>query len=206
MGRILSSIVLLIVVMPLGVAAQQSELESKIAQCAAIEGDLERLECYDSIAREMGLVATSSVLPVDGVGKWTVQEDSNPIDDSKTVVLAIRADEGASSWGTPVGLVIRCKSNNTEVYINWGEYLGSEARVTCRVGSEKATSSMWGLSTDSKATFYPGNDIEFVKRLMVAEKFVAQVTPYGESPVTAVFDISGLTQAVKPLQATCGWE
>jgi|TARA_B100001971_G_scaffold18505_1_gene14422 type VI secretion system protein VasI len=185
---------------------QADSINKRLAKCAAIEGDLERLECFDQLTRELGLVATTNTVAVEGSGKWNVRIDSNPLDDSKTVVLVLVADEGSSQWGRPVVLIIRCKSNSTEVYITWNDYLGSEARVTTRIGSSKAQSSYWSLSTDSQATFYQDNRIAFVKQLMRADKFVAQVTPYNESPVTAVFDIRGLSEAIKPLQETCGWE
>ncbi len=92
------------------------------------------------------------------------------------------------------------------MYITWDAYLGSEATVLTRVGDAKAVSQGWDLSSDSKATFYPGNHVSFIKSLLQTDKLVAQVTPYDESPVTAVFDLSGLSTAIAPLQATCGWK
>jgi type VI secretion system protein VasI len=40
---------------------------------------------------------------------------------------------------------------------------------------------------------------------MDADNLVAQITPYNESPVTAIFDTSGLENAIKPLRETCNW-
>jgi len=182
------------------------ELRKEIARCAVVEGDLARLECFDALAQKLGLDGPQSKAPqIQGTGKWLVDVEENPIDDSTTVSLVLLADSGQSSWGTPIGLVLRCHSNKTEVFINWGEYLGSEAKVTARVGDTKAKTRTWGLSTDSKATFYPGGDITFIKELLETDRLVAQVTPYGESPVTAVFDLGGLPNAIKPLRETCGW-
>jgi type VI secretion system protein VasI len=109
--------------------------------------------------------------------------------------------------GENIALIIRCKSNKTELYIKWYDYLGMDStQVSTRVGNASAQKRSWGLSTDNTATFFPGSPIAFIKSLMSAEKFIAQVTPYSESPVTAVFDIRGLTEAIKPLQETCGWK
>ncbi|EHJ7968006.1 type VI secretion protein, partial [Escherichia coli] len=33
-----------------------------------------------------------------------------------------------------------------------------------------------------------------------------QSPPYNESPVSATFDLSGLSDALKPLQKACGWK
>lgn len=171
-------------------------LAADIQACQLIEDDGARLACYDGLANEKS-VATS--------GKWVVETDENPLDDSKTVTLALESDEGRSRFRGPVLMVLRCKSNKTEVYLRWGEYLGREAMVTGRVGKNKPITIPWNLSTDSQATFFPGQPIGFIKKLMEHDKYVAQVTPYNESPTTAVFDISGLSQAVKPLRQTCGW-
>jgi TonB family protein len=38
-----------------------------------------------------------------------------------------------------------------------------------------------------------------------AETFLAQVTPYNENPITAIFDTRGMAAALKPLAKTCGW-
>ena len=183
-----------------------SEVQTEIAKCAAVEGSLTRLNCYDQLAESLGLTPETTTLSSGpGEGNWRVSIDTNPIDDSRTVVLALTADEVSSTYGEPISLILRCQSNNTEVYINWNSYLGSEADVTTRVGDAPAQTRRWPLSTDSKATFYPGGDISFINSLMESDQFVAQVTPYSESPVTAVFNTAGLEKAVEPLRETCNW-
>jgi type VI secretion system protein VasI len=183
-------------------------LKKRIAICAAIKGDLERLESYDQLARELGLVAKAIVLPTTGTGKWSSTSETNPVDDSTTVVLSLEADEGRSHLqAEKITLFIRCKSNKTELYIKWYDYLGDEKiAVLTRVGEAKAVGKSWGISTNNESTFYPESAIPFIKTLMSSDKFVAQVTPYNESPVTAIFDIRGLAEAIKPLQQTCGWK
>jgi type VI secretion system protein VasI len=182
------------------------DLQQKIALCAAIVGELERLECYDQLARSLGLVAVTTVQLQDvGTGKWRVSTTIDPLDDSTTVVLILYADSGKSIWGDPIALVLRCDSKVTEAYINWHTYLGDEAHVTWRIGDASATTAKWSLSTDWEATFYPYDTIAFIRQLLAADRFVAQVTPYGESPITAVFDLTGLANAIPPLQEACGW-
>ena len=186
--------------------AQTPDIRKKIAKCAAIAGDLERLECYDQLARELGLVRAATTRQSAGSGKWLSKIETNPVDDTKTVNLVLVADEGKSAFGQSIALVIRCMSNETQLYITWNSYLGDEANVLTRVGQQQATTQRWLLSTDSQATFYPGSAIQLIRSLMQVDGFVAQVTPYGESPVTAVFDVKGLSRAIEPLQQTCGWQ
>lgn len=179
--------------------------EKEYAKCAVIEGDLARLECFDNLA-EVKKLDGRQVQPtsIAGKGKWQVSVDVNPIDDSKTVTLVLDADSGKNRWGTTVFLVARCKSNSTELYIGWNDYLGREADVLSRVGDNKAVTERWNLSTDRESTFHR-KAIPFLKEMLTSTKLVAQVTPYIESPVTAVFNTSGLENAIKPLRETCSW-
>ena len=179
--------------------------EKEYAKCAIVEGDLSRLECFDSLAESKKLNGRQ-VKPtsIEGKGKWKVTVDVNPIDDSKTATLILDADSGRSRWGKSVYLVARCKSNSTDLYIGWNDYLGSEASVLTRVGANKAITQRWSMSTDKKATFH-SKPIPFLKEMLGSPKLVAQVTPYNESPVTAVFNTAGLENAIKPLRGTCGW-
>jgi len=182
-------------------------VEQEIATCSSKEGDLDRLACFDAIAKARGLDGPQpQPVELSGTGKWSVSVDTNPIDDSTTVLLSITADSGRSSLGKPVTMFVRCKSNETELYINWSDYLGRNGTVLTRIGSNDASTKDWNLSTDSQATFHPQKGtIGFLKWMASADKFVAQITPYNESPVTAIFDITGMENALKPLRETCEW-
>tara|TARA_R110001583_G_scaffold31978_2_gene108998 strand:+ start:6083 stop:6697 length:615 start_codon:yes stop_codon:yes gene_type:complete len=189
------------------VGAAHAALDKEVATCAAKAGDLERLECYDKLARRHKLdVPTLAPAPTTGVGKWSVRDERNPIDDTRTVSLSLIADSGASKWDKPVVLFVRCQSNETDMFIVWNDYLGmGTSRVTARVGSARAETKSWLNSTDNQATFYPSSVIGYVKKMMASPSFVAQVTPYNESPVTVTFDLTGMSNALAPLRETCKW-
>ena len=202
------ALLLLIAIANQGYAqSNRDSVISQVAKCAIIRGELSRLECYDELAESHNLDGPQEVeADLKNVGEWNVSVQVNPIDDSRTVSLILMSSSGKSSMlGQPIGLILRCRSGETELYINWRDYLGPEARVLTRIGNEDAKTQLWGLSTDSQATFYPGNDTQFIKMLLNADRLVAQVTPYSESPVTAIFDIVGLTSAVLPLRDECNW-
>lgn len=182
------------------------EIEKRIAKCALLKGALERVECYDQIAKNYNLDGPQTVATtITGTGAWQVSVKTNPLDDTKTVILTLKAKGARSKYGESIYLGLRCKSNTTQVYIRWNDYLGSEADVTTRVGTKRAKTKRWSISTDSQATFYPKNYIAFIKELLAVDKFVAQVTPYNENPVTVEFDLTGLGNAIRPLRETCGW-
>ena len=202
MNRSVVNMILMLAV-TLSANAQKASIEKRIAECAAIKGELERLECYDKIAKDFGLAATLKSKTIKGSGKWVVSSKTNPIDDSETITLLLQADEGKGMMGEPVSLIIRCKSGEIELFISWNRYLGSEAYVIYRVGSYEAQRDMWSLSSNSQASFYPNKPVLLIRSLLASDRFVAQVTPYSESPITAVFDIKGLGEAIKPLQKVC---
>jgi hypothetical protein len=148
---------------------------------------------------------SSAASVIEDLAGWQVSETRNPLTDSPLVTLVLQANSGGL-MSTPA-LVLRCRDNKTEVYINWNQYLGSDdlVRVTSRVGTGKASTDSWPASTDNEATFYPASYVGLIKRLINADRFVAQVTPYNESPVTAVFELAGLSEKVTPLRRACHW-
>ncbi len=196
--------IIILIISPTLNYGQEIDIKKRIAKCAAIEGELERLECFDQLAKDLGLMESSlDIAPKEGAGKWKTKIETNPIDDSETVILLLEADEGRTKFNKTPALIIRCKSDEIQIYISWNDYLGSEAYVLTRLGKQIAETDEWGLSTDNSATFYPGNPLSFIKSLLKVDTFIAQVTPYNESPVTAVFDVKGFNVVVKPLLDTC---
>ena len=183
------------------ISVAQTDLSGALTRCGAVSAPSERLACYDSLAKSLSV---SKPTPV-GAGAWQVSDETNPVDDTRTVVLRLVATSGQSVYGKPIVLVLRCQSHKTEAYMSWGSYLGDEAQVTVRVGSGEAKTKRWDVSTDHTGTFYHGDMVAFIRELVAADRFVAQVTPYNESPITAVFELTGLPTAVKPLREDCGW-
>lgn len=141
-----------------------------------------------------------------GRAAWGVSESINPLDDSPTVILRLAAASGHSRMGEAPILILRCSQKKTDAYINWNDFLGSdEAAVTTRVGKGQAETHSWGLSTDKTATFYPASAVSFIKSLVKVDTLIASTTPYNESPVTALFVVTGLNEKIGPLQKACGW-
>lgn len=191
-----------------------ADLRQSLAKCAATVGDLDRLECFDRIT-ERERLDRPQVLPTEtkGTGAWRVYRDRNPIDDTERVILQLTAKSGVGTWGKPVTAVARCKSNKTEFYIDWNDYVGDDSNdvyrdwkyVTIRIGNRKAQRQQWSISTDKKATFAPNWAGNLLKEMARSNRFIAQLTPYNSNPITAVFNTTGLANALKPLAETCNW-
>jgi hypothetical protein len=200
-----------------------SQVEQTFLSCKqAGQLDDARLICYDKAAEQLPNetklsnsepeVATADAEPED-TGAWRVSRSTNPIDDTPSVTLFLEASSGKSKWDDKVMLIARCRSNETDVYINWHDYLGDDSRsvyeewkrVTVRIGSDKAEEQRWSISTDNEATFAPSWSGDLLKKMINEDQAIFSVTPYGESPVIAIFDTHGLRDALKPLAETCNW-
>jgi len=152
-------------------------------------------------------------------GKWICSKKIDPIDDSTVIAFILYSDSGKSIYGEPIRLVLRYRgsdsSSETRLYINWYSYLGRDTTpVTYRFGNEKAKTGYWAISTDNTATFYSSGffnvlsskrTINFVGDLIKFDRFVAQVSPYRENPITAVFDVRGIEDAIKQYNDILEW-
>jgi len=118
--------------------------------------------------------------------------------------------------------ILRCQDGKTDLFIDWGEFISTQNRIVeWRIGEAEAVTSEWNISTDYEATFFPGftersatccpfiyttHPVSTTIKAMFGEKlFVARVTPYAESRMTAVFDITGIEHAVANVREACSW-
>lgn len=177
-----------------------------MAVCAGMSNTVSRLACYDAVAAKNKLAPSSERTTATGAGKWQTSKDVDPLNDKEIHYALLEADSGKGRYGGRVALMVRCRDSRTELYINWNSYLGSETtRTTYRVDKSPAQTSSWGLSTDKKAAFFPGSPVALLKQMADSQTFVANVTPYNESPITATFDTQGAGTALRDIRASCKW-
>ena len=186
-----------------------ADMETYIATCAAEKNSVKRLECYDALANKLGVDRPAVTTEISG--RWSVSTKTSPIDDSTNVYMYVDADElirDRYGNATRPSLWVRCAENTTSLFINWGVYLGlDETWMTHRIDDAKAVTSEWSVSTtnESVGRWRGGSSIPFIKGLFDRRTLLAQITPYGESPVIVTFNVSGLEEAVQPLRDACGW-
>lgn len=160
-----------------------------------------------SHAADSAQAASPSEPAAEPARDWRVNTTTHPADGSTTVVLYRGAMEvrAHSALHTPI-LYVRCKRGATELYIDWHDYIpGSTHQVTTRLDRGPTQARMWSLSRSNVATFYPDSPVDFLQALMQADLLYTEATPYNTSPVTAVFDVEGLAEAIQPLRTQCGW-
>jgi hypothetical protein len=138
------------------------------------------------------------------IGNWIVAHNPPQDGGKETIVLALAASEGRRASGKVPLLMIRCESGKLDVFINWVDYLGlASGDVTMQLGSAPTERKTWKHATSNRVTFYPGNAKKFVRTLGGVDRFTAELTPYREPPVKAVFLVQGLVDALVSLKPAC---
>lgn len=183
---------------------------SKASECASIKADLDRLACYDKESGRTPETSTTSSL-----GEWLKEEKVSKLSDRKTVNVYVQSEEVVDcGWnkGEKITLIIRCHENSTALLFITGCHMASSeyndyGKIEYRVDDEKAKSVSGEASTDNKALglWSGARSIPVIKQMIGGKQLVARMMPYGQSPFTATFNISGVEDAVKPVRAECGW-
>ena len=157
--------------LPAGVVAAEEDL------CLRVELGLASLDTAELVALglERGWIEILEVVPcgepasdgVPAVGDWIIGDiEQDPLTDGATAMVFLESESGTSAFGNPIVLIVRCSNGDTELFINWRDYLGSDLpRVTVRIGDAPPETGLWDLSTSNDATFYPGSDVTFIRSM-----------------------------------------
>lgn len=193
-----------------GNALASEELE----QCKSLQNGISRLACYDKISGYVFSAATETPAPTRGKGKWRVQTEKSPLDDSTNVFVALTAEDGIKDrFGRPstITLTFACRENKTSAWFTFkGLYMADiqgYGDVTYRIDSRPARTRGMTESTDNEALglWNGGGAIPFAKDLFEGESMYVRATPFSESAVSDTFPIAGLENAIQPLREACNW-
>jgi len=192
-------------------AAEPTESAEKsvdLSKCAGIAAPMQRLKCYDKLSGRLSSTNASKI-PTSRPEHWRSVQKTNPIDDTPIITIYTYAIGGQNRFGRKSQLIFRCQNNKTEVLILWHEFIGlgrhaSSQKVVIRLDSGTAQSQSWSHSTSGTATF-AHRPISLIRKWTKHTRLVAQTTPYNRGPIAAIFNITGLNEAIKPLAKTCNW-
>lgn len=176
-------------------------------------GFQEALRPLTELASDTSTRSSFSATTLTEAPAWRVREDASAMDDSSTVTMSLDAAESIRAWPSEVHtptLVIRCRENQTNVYIVNGtspnvEYGRDGATVRLRLDSEPAFSRVWSKSTDGEALFSP-NAIQFAKQLVNAKTLLYEFTPFNSSPQQTTFNLDGILEHLPKVATACGWK
>lgn len=139
---------------------------------------------------------------------WDVNFSRSEMDDTPQVVMRVESLETIEKHGNLIRpiLIIRCAENSTDLFITYKKiFLNTESiQVEYRLDDNKSIKATWGISTDYKATF-ARKPINLIKSMFNKDRMLIRLTPYGDSPIVAKFNISGLKESIEPLRKACRW-
>ncbi len=135
------------------------------------------------------------------VGNWTVATDIDPIDDSITVMSALRSDEGGHILG------VGCTAGDIGFAILWDEYVGSErASDSYRFDRMPPTSKLWDVAPNGKGTRMRGRKSEkagLIRTILVAKRLAIRVSNYDQTTQTGVWTFDQAEEALAPTIKAC---
>lgn len=185
-----------VVAPPRWIAAQQ---KSPIEACPAVQGDPRRRVCPDSLVKRSEL---GEPIPA-GNSKWFTASYNDATDNSPTIIATLPASQPKTHVGRLPQLNVRCKGNRLNAWVDWGQSLESGTSMIFRL-DDRSVRLDSQFSADHKAFYFLGKAKLFIETLLKAERFTVQVTPRGQTPITADFVLRGADRTLGPLLRACG--
>jgi hypothetical protein len=162
------------------------------------------------------------ITPV-GAGAWRVYESTDEMDDSVTVMLRLKAESTPPGRENPPVLSLGCAGDLLAPVLMWGEFMAgggghpNHIKVQTRFDSGVAADSWWFVGNDHRSTLISGwgagpgktskeeatSNSTFIEKLLVAKRLTVRATSSDEIPKTWVFQVDGLSEAIKPLRTFC---
>ena len=177
-------------------------------ECASIADDSARLACFD--AAHSGASAYS--VQSDDYGAWRVELEPSATTGATDVFLELdSSNDIPGMWedDQPATLVLRCYEDTTAAYFRVPGH--TMTNVDNEIEFVVDNDELWGMSTSadtghtSLGLWSGQSSIPFIKLLIGSETLSATLTPTGESPVEADFDLTGLDNAIHHLRDACDW-
>ena len=101
-------------------------------------------------------------------------------------------------------LILSCKVNYTEVYIDWKASLGVAKKldIVYNFDNDPGISAKWDISNDGYAIFIP-HGLDFIRSMNGRKTLTVQLTPAGEPLAVMVFTLDGLQNVLSLLYERC---
>lgn len=168
-------------------------------------------QCADgSDAAECAETVTES----DAAGAWTLRVETSPFTAVNTILLSVESDQTVPnmfSEDSPVVMAVRCESNTTSVFFDFGDNFMSDVpgygTVNYRVDERFPSSEDMEASEDHSelGLFNGAAAIPFVRSLFGGSQMLVEARSFEDEVFELSFDIQGLSEAITPLRTACNW-
>jgi len=205
---------------------EQKNLAKEVYNNGFSKEILEKIKKEGIIAKTETEIEEKNVeeLSIATPSKWVYSREIDPIDDT-TIITFTLENEIDELNDKPIFLILRYKNKKTDIYIDWNRELKpfyeTLVYVHIRFGDNKPSMLGWNTTNSllhsitealfgeqsavSQYTFYPRDEIKFIRKLMDTDRFVAQLKSRDKMTLTAVFDTRGLRNAVEQFNDILHW-
>ena len=140
---------------------------------------------------------------------WQTRAERSPAGESSNIEISLVGTGNIEGWPDKIlapALVARCKDSLTEVYVEIGwSTAGDSTKVTVHLDRDPPETSQWKNSADRKTLFYEKDAIEFLRSLAQHQVMRVEFKTAESYPTQAQFTLTGLDEALAPLQQACLW-
>jgi hypothetical protein len=195
--------------------ARQSQRDfiTQYVRCSAQTNNIERLACFDDIARDMGLATPAQNLQRKKIlgtyGFWQVIESQDAYSRDNIYLKLDAISELRSTGGisTRPTLTLKCQSEKTEFYLDWKIALqsnkdGKTINVRYSVDTLPEQKGVWNLSDDSVAV-YATDPAKMIREIRGHKKLVTILSAVNQLPQSAIFELDGFDNALAILIKRC---
>ncbi|MGA7675426.1 MAG: hypothetical protein WCA78_10335 [Rhizomicrobium sp.] len=159
-----------------------------------------------AVAAKPSVLTNAPPEPPKPVSGWTVKETVSQLDNSRTYVASLDADNKIpNSIGRldSATIIVRCKGGELEAYIAWPPFIGTEGtQAHFKFDQGPVMQQFWESSDSGTATFIP-HPRDFLQSLSNSSRFVVDVDPYQSITVEAVFTTTGADKVVTQAETDC---
>ena len=150
-------------------------------------------------------------IPGAAMPAWSTRNQSRWISNSrKSAAFQLEANQPVAVWMKQVRptLVVRCMDKRTDVFV----YTDSAARIeeqdenhTVRVAfdGDEGAHERWPDSVEHDALFAPDGKA-MAARIQASHQMRFTFSPHNAAPVTATFEVAGLSELLAPIAKRCG--
>lgn len=151
---------------------------------------------------------------MDIVGRWAVQRDVSPIDDSPTFTALnylLEAEAAGKRPNTPIPmLMLKCVDEERVVVIALGERIRGKNNwvdVVYRVDSATAQKTSWPMTPDQRHALLTSRERikPFIHEISGGEKLFVQLTDAAGKNYRYNFRLAGLKDLEQELVDACDW-
>jgi type VI secretion system protein VasI len=129
----------------------------------------------------------------------------DPLTDERSARAMLPALEGRGVDDAPVQFIVECREGQTSVLLDWAQPVGDGNTIVIRLDADEPQDTFWEMARNRTTARYRSDGAPLARAIAPRRRMVARVVPSNREPVTAIFDLTGMPEAMAPVRDACGW-